>query len=49
MVMVALGRRPADQISSGPRERLAAGWLWFRCQEEKTRKINGLSETSALL
>lgn len=27
----------------------AAGWVWFRCQKETGRKINGLSEVKALL
>lgn len=28
---------------------LAAGWVWFKCQKEKGRKINGLSEVNAFL
>lgn len=41
---VALIRSREEAVA----KRLAAGWVWFRCQKEKGRKINGLSEMKGL-
>lgn len=49
MVELDLCKRPTDQISTGSGKWVAAGWVWFRCQKEKQRKINGLSDRSAFL
>lgn len=44
------GRFPAGvQKFSSQRKRLAAGWVWLRCQKEMERKINGLFVRSTFL
>lgn len=46
---MALIRSYPESREEAAAKRLAAGWVWFRCQKEKGRKINGLSEMKAFL